>query len=119
MDGCNYKDFQKGEKIYLKRVCSETEEEKILTKIDLSRANLFEDIEWDVGDSESNDDVDHWAGDDIAYVEDHNSLPKFIGKLASDEAVFESEAWSCDMMVDRETSRVYITSITVKLPKTF
>lgn len=117
MDGCGYADFQKGEKIYLKRF-SDAGEEKTLSKIDLSRFNLFYDVDWEIGD-DSEDEVNHWVNpdDDEDYMDDSHTLASFIHKLSDDTSTFEDGHWSCVLKANSDKNEIYIKSITVSIPK--
>jgi hypothetical protein len=117
MDGCRYADFQKGEKLYLKRF-SDAGEEKTLSKTDLSRFNLFEDVNWEINDG-SEDEVNHWADpdEDADYVDDSHTLTSFVQKLASDEGVFEDGAWSCVLKAHPEKQEIFIKSVAVTIPR--
>jgi len=117
MDGCRYADFQKGEKLYLKRF-SDAGEEKTLSKTDLSRFNLFEDVNWNIND-DSEDEVNHWADpdEDADYVDDSHTLNTFVQKLGSDEGTFEDGAWSCVLKAHPEKKEIFIKSVTVTIPR--
>jgi hypothetical protein len=116
MDGCNYNDFQKGEKIYLKM--SSDGEERTVSKLDLAQYNLFDDPNWKVDDDFSEEN-DYWADpdeDDDYDPKTSQSIARFIEKLEDDEATLEHGSWYVVLRANRENNQIFIKRITVKIP---
>lgn len=118
MDGANYGDFQKREKLYLKRF-SDAGEERTVSKVDLSMFNIFEDIVWQLNEDGMDDEINHWANpeDDDDYDPTlHQSIPTMISKLVSTEGHMQEGYWSFAFEALPERSEISLKRIEITIP---
>ena len=118
MDGANYGDFQKREKLYLKRF-SDAGEERTVSKVDLSMFNIFEDIVWQLNEDGLDEEINHWANpeDDDDYDPTlHQSIPTMISKLVNMEGRMKEGYWSFTFEALPERNEISLKRIEITIP---